>query len=114
MQPQGQLKPQGQQQGPLSIQHHSQLSCSLGPGVAMPLAGQQFSVTRPLGKGSFGVVWEAQDQTGRAVALKEIRCRSEKEIARVKAEGAILEVVNKEVLAAGLSRSRVPDLVATE
>jgi len=86
----------------------------LGPGVATTLAGQGFVVTRPLGRGSFGVVWEATDAFGEACALKEIRCRSEADLKGVRAEGRMLEVVRREVSAAGLPLSRVPAFRAME
>lgn len=77
------------------------------------LGGRNFCVTKPLGKGSFGVVWAAQDERGGVVALKEIPCKTEAELARVVAEGKILEVVGKDLAPAGLD-GRVPSLVATE
>lgn len=86
----------------------------LGPGVAVPLAGKSFVITQPLGKGSFGVVWEAQDERGGTVALKEIGCKSEADVARVKTEGKVLDVVRREVAAAGLATDLVPSLVAME
>jgi len=85
----------------------------LGPGAVVPLNGRHFCVTKPLGKGSFGVVWAAQDERGGVVALKEIPCKTEAELARVVAEGKILEVVGKDLASAGLD-GRVPSLVATE
>jgi len=82
--------------------------------VVVPIGGRRFCVTKPLGKGSFGVVWAADDDRGCTVALKEIPCKTELELARVRAEGRILEVVGQDVAAAGLDGDRVPALVATE
>lgn len=48
------------------------------------------------------------------MALKEIPCKSGTEFARVMIEGKILEVVVKDISAAGLDLHRVPALVATE
>jgi len=69
---------------------------------------------RPLGRGSFGVVWEATDDFGEACALKEIRCRSEADLKGVHAEGRMLEKVRHEVSAAGLPLCRVPAFRAME
>jgi len=80
----------------------------------VPLNGQCFTVVGPLGKGSFGVVWEARDERGCSVALKEMRCKSESEVTKVQAEGRVLDVVRREVVNAGLPSERVPALVAME
>jgi len=99
---------------PAQTQPRLQPQQPLGPGVAVPLAGRRFCVTRPLGKGSFGVVWAAQDESGGVVALKEIPCKSESELAQVTAEGKVLQVVGREVASAGLAMDRIPALVAME
>jgi len=79
------------------------------------VAGEHFTILGPLGKGSFGVVWEAQPQRGVATcALKEMRCKSEAEVTKVQAEGQVLGVVRRDVVSAGLPAQRVPSMVAME
>jgi len=110
-----QARPQAPLQLPAQQPQPAQLPQQpLGPGVVVPLAGRRFVITQPLGKGSFGVVWEARDERGSTVALKEIRCKSESDVARVKTEGRVLDVVRREVAAAGLAADLVPALVAME
>merc|ERR1719499_1166393 len=102
------------------IQQHQRIdpqahpSKPLGLGVDFRLRGQRFRVTQPLGKGSFGVVWAAQDEHGHVVALKEMACKSESELGKVTAEGKVLEQVGQEVASAGLSVGAIPTLVSTE
>lgn len=67
---------------------------TLAPGSRVVFSGRAFAVTRPLGKGSFGVVWGARGSDG-AVAIKEIVCKSEADLARVVAEGQLLKVVRE-------------------
>jgi len=86
----------------------------LGPGAAVCLRGRHFRITQPLGKGSFGVVWAAEDERGCVVALKEIPCNSESELGKVAAEGMILKQAGQEVASAGLPVGAIPALVATE
>lgn len=80
------------------------------------LSGQQFRITKPLGQGSFGIVWAAEDENGISVAIKEIPCRSESELTRISAEGRLLQMVEDELVSAGLTNAaqHVPVLVASE
>lgn len=113
-----QQPPTPPQPEPLSRQQpmhlHAQPLQPLGPGVAVRLGERHFRVTQPLGKGSFGVVWAAEDKCGRVVALKEIPCKSESELGKVMAEGGILEQAGQDVASAGLSSDCIPALVSTE
>jgi serine/threonine protein kinase len=87
----------------------------LGPGVGVAIAGRRFHITRPLGEGSFGVVWAARDEQGTTVAIKEIPCCKSK-LAQVDAEGHLLQRVEQELASAGLSEvtDHIPVLVASE
>jgi len=113
---------QGQQQrSPQVESHHEQQEVQpqlqpLGPGVAIFLAGSRFRITKPLGQGSFGIVWAAEDDFGASVAIKEIPCKSESELSRVAAEGSLLQLVEQELASAGLhaAAGHVPTLVASE
>jgi serine/threonine-protein kinase len=49
-----------------------------------------YRLRRPLGSGSFGVVWEAENDTGDALALKFMRC--------IRGQGAALELRSIQVL----------------
>mmetsp|Transcript_36516 Transcript_36516/g.91927 ORF Transcript_36516/g.91927 Transcript_36516/m.91927 type:complete len:667 (+) Transcript_36516:43-2043(+) len=89
----------------------------LGPGVMLDFSGHRFQVTEALGEGSFGIVWAAKDSAGTKVAVKEIPCKSEQELARVVAEGQLLKLVERELRAADVSGtvvSHVPLLVASD
>jgi len=86
----------------------------LGPGAAVCVRGRQFQITQPLGKGSFGVVWAAEDERGCVVALKEITCNSESELGKIAVEGKVLKRAGQEVASAGLNVSAIPALVSTE
>lgn len=87
----------------------------LGPGVVSRLGGRNFRITKPLGQGSFGIVWAAEDDYGVSVAVKEIPCKSESELSRVAAEGRLLQLVEQELASVGMGPVvHVPSLVASE
>jgi len=87
----------------------------LEPGASVRLQNHRFTITAPLGEGSFGVVWAARGSDGTDVAIKEIPCKSESNVARVLAEGNLLRIVedainHSEAAGAGM---RLPRLVAS-
>jgi len=88
---------------------------TLAPGSRVVFSGRAFAVTRPLGKGSFGVVWGARGSDG-AVAIKEIVCKSEADLARVVAEGQLLKVVRERLTLDGGPHlvDRIPVLIASD
>lgn len=110
--------PSPQKQRPQVQQVRQQLQQQeeeLGPGSRIVLSGRCFRVLGPLGQGSFGTVWAAQDEKGITVAVKQIPCRSESEIAKVMAEGHVLESVGRELSQLGSAADgHFPVLVASE
>lgn len=68
-------------------------SPALAAGAAVRIGGQRFRVGVPLGEGSFGAVWAAEGEDGNEVAVKEILCRSEAELARAELEGQLLRLL---------------------
>lgn len=85
------------------------------PGAAIGCSGRQYTVLEPLGKGSFGAVWRAEGDQGGTVAIKEISCSSEEELARVVAEGQLLKVVRQEVMKLeGTAMEHIPLLLGAE
>jgi len=66
-------------------------SLPLAAGAVVSIGGCTCQVTAPIGMGSFGAVWSARRQDGGGeVAIKEILCRSEQEIAHAGLESALL------------------------
>lgn len=88
----------------------------LKAGAVLQLQGALYDVVgpEPLGMGSFGAVWEAERRDGveGKVAIKEILCRSQKELADAMLEGRLLSMIHgaKPQQLDG----KVPDLVAME
>lgn len=79
------------------------------------LDGRAFAVTYPLGEGSFGVVWGAESDDGREVAIKEILCQSQAELSRATFEGCLLRALGEEASSIGGEALRqVPSLVASD
>lgn len=62
----------------------------LGAGVVVPIGDLLCLLTRPLGMGSFGVVWEARCHGYAEVAIKEIRCTTRVELSRAIYEAQLL------------------------
>lgn len=62
----------------------------LGAGVVVPIGELLCLLTRPLGMGSFGVVWAAHCHGYGEVAIKEIRCTTRVELSRAIYEAQLL------------------------
>lgn len=70
------------------------LSQQLAAGTLLEIGACRCHVRRPLGMGSFGVVWEAELIEGSGeVAIKEILCRSQRDLANASFEAELLEVL---------------------
>lgn len=63
----------------------------LRQGALIAIGGVLCQVTKPLGMGSFGVVWAGIGEGRGDVAIKEIMCRSEVELARAEYEAELLQ-----------------------
>jgi hypothetical protein len=88
----------------------------LQAGSMLNIQGGTYQVVgpEPLGMGSFGAVWAAKRRDGvkGEVAIKEILCRSQKELTDATLEGRLLRMIH--TTKSGHLGSKVPDLVAME
>mmetsp|Transcript_28776 Transcript_28776/g.67055 ORF Transcript_28776/g.67055 Transcript_28776/m.67055 type:complete len:560 (+) Transcript_28776:2-1681(+) len=73
----------------------------LAKDTVVRIGGKTFQLRGPLGEGSFGMVWAAEADDGKEVAVKEIFCRSEAELSRAASEGHILRLLAGESPAGG-------------
>jgi len=91
---------------------------SAGPmlqaGSTLQIRGVLYHVKGPLGMGSFGAVWAAERRDGvkGEVAIKEILCRSQKELEDATLEGSLLRMIHSNK--PGQLVGTVPDLVSME
>jgi serine/threonine protein kinase len=85
----------------------------LQAGTIVQIQDVLYCVREPLGMGSFGAVWSASRQDGSGeVAIKEILCRSSKDLDDVTLEAQLLTMIHE---ASPLQLSgRVPNLVGKE
>lgn len=88
----------------------------LRPGEEVVLSGQAFAVTELLGRGSFGEVWGARGADGARIAIKEIMCRCEADLAKVVEEGEVLKSVAGRLKNSGMPQifDHVPALIASD
>lgn len=87
-------------------------SADLCEGAVLPISGGTCRVKKPLGMGSFGAVWEAeQTGGGPALALKEILCHSQVDLINAQFEGSLLESFKGKEPGKGDSADILPVLV---
>jgi len=80
----------------------------LAAGARIHIGSCLCEITRPLGMGSFGVVWAGENAAVGAVAVKEILCRNEMELSRALYEAELLKNLTSR------GTARLPAFVATE
>lgn len=86
----------------------------LSPGLVMKIEGNPFRVTRPLGKGSFGVVWGADSPTHGRVAIKKILCWQHSGLMDAQFESTLLKTLADKDAASEEVLLRLPALIARE
>lgn len=86
----------------------------LEAGAIVNIQGNNYHVSEPLGMGSFGAVWAAERRDGvkGEVAVKEILCRSQKELGDATLEGRLLRLIHS--TRPQQLVGKVPDLVGCE
>jgi serine/threonine protein kinase len=88
----------------------------LQAGALLQIQGVFYRIGEPLGMGSFGAVWGAErcDGTCGSVAIKEILCRSSKDLADAMLESKLLNMIHDARPEENSLAGKVPDLVGKE